>query len=376
MAKSNFFNVIPGASGEAALLLYGEVGDYCRVDSERVVRELLTLTAMYNKIDVRINSPGGDVFSGIAIYNALRTSTADITIYIDGMAASIAGVIALCGKPLYMSPYAKLMLHNVSGGAYGNSKELREVADMIDNLQGDLSKMIAGRCKMQAEEVSKTYFEDGKDHWINADDALSMGLIDGIYDMIEPIEGLTPQSSAEDVYKSFNNKLNQETEDMALLDELKKKPSFAALGTETAILAHIASLEVQAAEAAELKGKVTQLEEQLQASKEAELAGIVNQAISEGKIQEAQKATYLNLLKADRASAVALLDSLQPAPKGGATPRAMQDIVPGSGATVNKFAGKSWSDLDREGLLAQYKAADLEGFKALFKEKFGVDYKE
>lgn len=272
MIKSNFFNVIPGAAGEAALLLYGEVGDYCRVDSERVVRELLSLSARYSKIDVRINSPGGDVFSGIAIYNALRTSVADITLYVDGMAASIAGVIALCGKPLYMSPYAKLMLHNVSGGAWGNSKELREVADMIERLQGDLAQMIAGRCKMEASEVSKTYFEDGKDHWISAEEALQMGLIDGIYEMLEPMPELTPQSSPQEVYRSFNNKLNQQTEDMALLDELKKKPAFAALGTEAAILAHIASLEAQATEALELKNKVASLEAQLSEAKEAELA--------------------------------------------------------------------------------------------------------
>lgn len=373
---TRLFNVIPGANGEAAVLLYGEVGDYCRVDSERVVRELLSLAAMYPKIDIRINSPGGDVFSGIAIYNALRSSTADITIYVDGLAASIAGIIALCGKPLYMSPYAKLMLHNVSGGAYGNSKELREVADMIDSLQGDLANMIAARCKMQPSDVAAKYFNDGKDHWINAAEALSMGLIDGIYDMIEPMPELTEESTTDDIYQSFNNKLHETESDMALLDELKKKPSFAALSTEAAVLAHIASLEVQAAEAADLKAKVTQLEEQLQASKEAELVGIVNQAISEGKITEAQRATYLNLLKADRTNAVALLDSLQPAPKGGATPRAMHDIHSGGSGAIDKFAGKTWSELDKEGLLAQYKAADLEGFKALYLEKFGVEYKD
>lgn len=374
---TKLFNVIPGANGEAAVLLYGEVGDYCRVDSERVVRELLSLAAMYPKIDIRINSPGGDVFSGIAIYNALRSSTADITIYVDGLAASIAGIIALCGKPLYMSPYAKLMLHNVSGGAWGNSKQLREVADTIDTLQGDLANMIAARCKMQPSEVAAKYFDDGKDHWINAAEALSMGLIDGIYDMVEPMPELTEESTTDDIYQSFNNKLHETESDMALLDELKKRPSFAALGTEAAVLAHIANIEAKAAEADTLQAKVTELLQQLQASQEAELTGIVNQAISEGKITEAQRAAYLNLLKADRTNAVALIDSLQPAPKGGATPRAMHDINSGKGqSAVNKFAGKTWDELDKQGLLAEYKANDTEGFKALYLEKFGVEYKD
>ena len=77
--SSNFFNIIPG-NGTVAILLYGEVGNGQPVDSGRVVSELLALQSQYDKIDVRINSNGGDVFSGIAIYNALRTSTADINI--------------------------------------------------------------------------------------------------------------------------------------------------------------------------------------------------------------------------------------------------------------------------------------------------------
>ena len=86
----------------------------------------------------------------MAIYNALRNSKGDITIFIDGVAASIAAIIALCGKPLYMSPYAKLMLHNVSGGTYGNASELRLMADQMEELQNNLATMIAGRLGMEA----------------------------------------------------------------------------------------------------------------------------------------------------------------------------------------------------------------------------------
>ena len=163
---SSFFNVIPG-DGSAALLLYGDIGDGYKVESGRIVSELLALQSQYKKIDVRINSRGGDVFSGMAIYNALRQSKSDITIYIDGVAASIAAIIALCGKPLYMSPYAKLMLHSVSGGTWGNASVLRQTADQMEQLQKDLSNMIAGRCGMKAKEVQAKYFDE-KDHWIDA----------------------------------------------------------------------------------------------------------------------------------------------------------------------------------------------------------------
>ena len=156
--SSNFFNIIPG-NGTVAILLYGEVGNGQSVDSGRVVSELLALQSQYDKIDVRINSNGGDVFSGIAIYNALRTSTADINIYVDGVAASIAAIIALCGKPLYMSPYAKLMLHSVSGGTCGNASDLRRMATVMEELERNLAGMIAARCGMSTEDVSAKFFD-------------------------------------------------------------------------------------------------------------------------------------------------------------------------------------------------------------------------
>ena len=231
-----FFNTIPG-DGEVAILLYGDVGDGQKVDSGRVVSELMALQAQYDKIDVRINSNGGDVFSGIAIYNALRTSKADITIYVDGVAASIAGIIALCGKPLYMSPYAKLMLHAVSGGTWGNASALRQTASMMETLQGDLARMIAHRCGMEAKEVTARYFDE-KDHWISADEAVSMKLADGLYDMGEKPE--TEPKTAGEVYQYFNNRLQtqpqNQNKDMALLEELKKMPTFKDVNSEAELL--------------------------------------------------------------------------------------------------------------------------------------------
>ena len=189
-----YFNIIPG-EGSATLLLYGDIGDGYKVESGRIVSELIALQSQYDKIDVRINSRGGDVFSGMAIYNALRQSKSDITIYIDGVAASIAAIIALCGKPLYMSPYAKLMLHSVSGGTWGNASALRQTADQMEQLQKDLANMIAGRCGMTAKDVQAKYFDE-KDHWIDAQEALEMKLCDGIYDMATTEE--QPQT-AEDI---------------------------------------------------------------------------------------------------------------------------------------------------------------------------------
>ena len=105
--------MIPGTDA-CCILLYGDIGEYDdNVRSGDIARELLEAEALTGKVDVRINSNGGEVYSGIAIFNALKNSKADITIYVDGIAASMASVIALCGKPVQMSRYARLMLHSV-----------------------------------------------------------------------------------------------------------------------------------------------------------------------------------------------------------------------------------------------------------------------
>lgn len=109
---NRFFNMIPG-NDACCILLYGDIGEHEDVRSGDIARELIEAEAAYKKIDVRINSNGGDVYAGIAIFNAFRNSKADITIYVDGIAASMASVIALCGKPVKMSKYARLMLHSV-----------------------------------------------------------------------------------------------------------------------------------------------------------------------------------------------------------------------------------------------------------------------
>lgn len=375
MSKTvRLLNYIPNSEGSGAtIMLYGDVGQWDDVNSQRVVTELLELESKYSSIDVRINSNGGDVFSGIAIFNALRQSKSDIKIYIDGIAASIAGVIALCGKPLYMSRYSRLMLHRVSGGAYGSAKDLRETADLIEQLELSLSEMIAEKTKLSKEDVYHKYFEDGQDHWLTASTALNLGMIDGIHDLSDTLE-LSESSTTDEIYKVFNNRLENEakttTIDMALIDEIKTIPCFAKAneGNVVSLLREQATkLEAKEQALSALQAKIAELEAK-------ELEGIVNAAITDGRIVEAQKSTFLNLLKNDRENTEALLASLtkQP-PHAGPRNSAKQFTQPRGGAT-NAFQAKSWKELDEAGLLAAYKE-DPDGFANAYKQEFGVEYR-
>lgn len=370
---SKFFNYVPKSDGGATILLYGDVGPWGDIDSQRVVTELLALEGEYNSIDVRINSTGGDVFTGIAIFNALRQSKANIKIYVDGIAASIAGVIALCGKPLYMSQYARLMLHKVSGGAYGSAKELRETADLIENLEGSLAEMVAQRANLTKEEVHSRYFADGKDHWLTAKEALALGMIDGIHDLPEET-ALDESSSTDDIYQVFNNRLEkteaQEPSTMALLDEIKRIPSFAN-ATEADI---VTRLQNQALKLEEKDKAITNLQERVAELEAKELEALLNTAVADGRITQEQKPTYLNLLKSDRANAEALLASLPKADAGAKQFHSAKQFTQPTGSGASKYHGKTWRELDKENLLAEYKKYDPEGFASLYKDEFGVDY--
>lgn len=367
--KKKFSNIIKG-DGKTIIMLYGEVGEGCSVDSSRVVSELFANENQDCKIEVRINSQGGDVFSGMAIYNALRQSKGDITIYIDGVAASITAIIALCGKPLLMSPYAKLMLHNVSGGTYGNASELRQTAEQMEKLQTNLATMVAKRLGMTAEEVEKKYF-DGQDHWISASEALEMKLVDGIYEMDEVAD---PPTTTEGIYNYFNNRLDfkpQNKGEMALLDDIKKIPTFEDKADSSAILAHIVNLTNKATRADALSKTVETYKAELDKLHKEKDETLISNAVKAGKIAQEQVETFKNLLKNDRENAIKLIDGM----KGRVQNRAVDFIHPDQHG-AGSFANKSWDEIDKENNLGTLKQQDFTLFKDLYKQKFGVDYIE
>ncbi|MCD8008352.1 MAG: ATP-dependent Clp protease proteolytic subunit [Clostridiales bacterium] len=293
-----FFNVIP-SKGECCILLYGDIGDYDLVKSANIAQELLEAEAQYQKINVHINSNGGDVFSGIAIFNALRNSQADITIYVDGIAASIASIVALCGKPVYMSRYARLMLHGVSGGVYGTKTDLKDYLEQMEALETTLCEMYAAKLQQSPEEIKARYF-DGQDHWLTAEEAHTLGLIDGIYDAAPVPEADTPEK----VYQYIQNKYNQSLKENKMLEQLKKRASFANCATDDQVLQKIDELENTAAKVPGLEQEKTTLQAEVDGYKEKEKQAQeaaydqeVDTAFDEGRITDPERTEFKNLMR-------------------------------------------------------------------------------
>lgn len=304
MTMSRFFNITTSDNGTSTIFLYGDIGDYTEVQSGRIAQELMEAERVSRRIHVRINSNGGEVYSGIAIFNALRHSQADIRIYVDGIAASMASVIALCGKPVEMSKYARLMLHSVSGGCYGNKQDLQRCMEEIESLEGSLSEIYAERLGMSQEEVKQTYF-DGEDHWLTAQEALDLGFIDGIYDA-DPVPA---DSTPAQIYTLFNNRLiepQNNREDMNL-EDVKKRPRFKDCASDADVFRLMDQLEEEAGkvpvltkENTDLKAKVKTYEDKAAAEDLAARKQLLDAAEQDGRIDATTRPIYENLLANDR----------------------------------------------------------------------------
>ena len=198
-----------------------------------------------------------------------------------------------------------------------------------------------------------------------------MKLIDGIYEMAEePV----PTQTTEEIYTYFNNRLRNQplkpNDEMGLLDSIKKVPSFANMADEDAVLAHIRDLENKAVKVEALEKTVDTYKQKLQEMEDKEVTTFIDKAIAERRITDAQKESFTALMKSDRENTEKLINSMKPRPE-----RRITDVYNG-GASPASLSEKTWDELDKAGQLSNLRNADLNAFKAKYKEKFGVDYKE
>lgn len=145
--------VVMNAGGTAEVYLYDAIGGYLDgISAMSFVEELRPLRDA-KRIDVRINSPGGDVFDGLAIFNTLARYKGRIATYIDGMAFSIASVIALAGDTVTMADNAMLMIHDPWSLAIGNSADFRRLADDLDKNRDQLVTIYEQRTNLKSDRL-------------------------------------------------------------------------------------------------------------------------------------------------------------------------------------------------------------------------------
>mgnify|MGYP002624604783 FL=1 len=179
MKKRKFWNWVRDAdTGERTLVLNGQIAEDSWFGDEvtpAIFRD--ELMKCEGNITVWINSPGGDVFAAAQIYNMLMDYKGDVTVRIDGLAASAASMIAMAGTTVEMSPVGMLMVHNPSTAVIGNTKEMQAAIQMLDEVKESI--LNAYELKTGQPRQSLSDLMDAES-WMNAKKAVELGFADKI----------------------------------------------------------------------------------------------------------------------------------------------------------------------------------------------------
>lgn len=160
------------------ILIYSDIGpeEWGGVSAKAVKAQLDTMQDAA-EITVRINSPGGDVFDGFAIYNLLAQHPAKIAVKVDGWAASAASVIAMAGDTVEMAANALMMIHNPWTMAIGDSANMRKTADLLDQIKGSILTTYKSKTEMSEDDIAALM---DAETWFDAQGAMEAGLATAI----------------------------------------------------------------------------------------------------------------------------------------------------------------------------------------------------
>ncbi|MCU0935884.1 MAG: Clp protease ClpP [Gammaproteobacteria bacterium] len=182
------FEIRANGPTRAELRIYGDIGQSWDAEESNDAKTVVeALGKLRGDLDVRINSFGGSVADGIAIYNALRRHNGAVATHIDGVAYSIASLIAMAGRSVNIAENGMLMIHAPWGAAIGNAVEMREMADILDKHAEAMLTSYLRDGGPNADTV-RGWLTDGQDHYFTAAEAVELGLADAISDQAQTVQ--------------------------------------------------------------------------------------------------------------------------------------------------------------------------------------------
>ncbi len=179
---TKFWKMSKKANNSAELILYGDISDQSWWGDEVTPKQMsddLKALGDVDEIVVRINSCGGDVFAGVAIHSMLKRHPANIVVYVDGLAASIASIIAMAGDERIMPSGSMMMIHNPWTFAYGDSRDLRKTADTLDTIRTSMLEIYTEVTGMSDDEITALL---DAETWLTATEAVAQGFATKVED--------------------------------------------------------------------------------------------------------------------------------------------------------------------------------------------------
>lgn len=162
----------------AELLIFAAIGDWeelGEVSAKAFAKDLAALPSSVKQLDIHINSPGGSVFEAQAIYSRLADHRSKKIVYVDGLAASAASIVAMVGHKIYIRANANMMIHLPSGFAMGNADDMRTVASALDSVTESMINVYAKRTGLDREEVRSLM---AAETWFSPQQAVEKGFAD------------------------------------------------------------------------------------------------------------------------------------------------------------------------------------------------------
>lgn len=180
--------------GTAELFIYDIIGSdwWSEGITAKGVRDFLRSNADASRLNIFVNSPGGDVFEAKAIFSQLDRFAGEVVVYVDGLAASAATFLVQAADRIVTAPHATWMIHDASTVSWGNADEMRAIGDVLDQLSGDIAGMYAAR----GTETAAKFRELMKaETWLTAEQAKELGLTDAVATFDEDNGGGPPAPS-------------------------------------------------------------------------------------------------------------------------------------------------------------------------------------
>lgn len=349
----------------AELRIYGEIWSYGEGSSKNISTQLRELAKNHDEITIRVNSGGGSVAEAVAIYNIIKSTDAFVTIIVEGIAASAMSFILMAADKVIMGKATRLMLHKMSGGVWGSAKRMRDTADMMESWENDIYTLYADKTGMTEKEIQDKFFEEGKDTWLSAKEALDYGLVDEINDGVVKEEPSNIQNSVDSFYQYYQNEINNTLRQSNKKIEKMNKEHLEMIGlpenaTDEQITAKLAELKTP-----KVENKANQeLLDKLKKMEENQINNLVDNAIAAGKITASEREDWLKMADASFDNAKNALDKM---PGRQSLPDFKGDQAPENRAnwTIVDYLQKAPEALET------MKENEPDKYKALYQAEYG-----
>lgn len=194
---------------EAELYLYGYIG--LDILAKDFISELREKESLYKNVVIRINSPGGDIFEGLPIYNYIKGSSAQYTVQIDGLAASLASIVMCSGNHVRAASNSMVMIHGPLSGDFTHLEQLENIVSVMKKIRKQMAEIYGSKTGRSTNWVIENWLSDGKDHWFNAEEARQAKLVDEVYqvELQSPDQSLPARKMAAFYNQSLPRLLNK-----------------------------------------------------------------------------------------------------------------------------------------------------------------------